>query len=230
MPPRRTSTRRSAASAARSRSGPSAPTPAPATRARSVLAVDAERFDLLAQQVRDLTEAVQAVQATHSRGPAPTRPARGSPEPGNPVQERPMWATQPPALGREGQPAKSPCSDRGSTQGEALHLFREKTLGIKDREDFLDQRLMEMGRRIEELRHTPSSRGNDICTDPPFSQKIMQEQVPPNFKLPHFESYDGTTDPIDHLEAFRTTMLLHGAPDAILCRAFPSTLKGAARN
>ena len=25
-------------------------------------------------------------------------------------------------------------------------------------------------------------------------------------------------------------MLLHGAPDAILCRAFPSTLKGAARN
>ena len=87
-----------------------------------------------------------------------------------------------------------------------------------------------MGRRIEELRHTPSSRGNDICTDPPFSQKIMQEQVPPNFKLPHFESYDGTTDPVDHLEAFRTTMLLHGAPDAILCRAFPSTLKGAARN
>ena len=25
-------------------------------------------------------------------------------------------------------------------------------------------------------------------------------------------------------------MLLHGAPDVILCRAFPSTLKGAVRN
>ena len=59
---------------------------------------------------------------------------------------------------------------------------------------------------------------------------IMQEPIPPNFKLPQFESYDGTSDPVDHLEAFRMMMLLHGAPDAILCRAFPSTLKEAARN
>ena len=87
-----------------------------------------------------------------------------------------------------------------------------------------------MNRRIEELHHAPSAYGEDICTDPPFSQMIMQEPIPPNFKLPQFESYDGTSDPVDHLEAFRTMMLLHGAPDAILCRAFPSTLKGAARN
>ena len=59
---------------------------------------------------------------------------------------------------------------------------------------------------------------------------IMQEPIPPNFKLPQFESYDRTSDPVDHLEAFRTMMLLHDAPDAILCRAFPSTLKGTARN
>ena len=59
---------------------------------------------------------------------------------------------------------------------------------------------------------------------------IMQEPIPPNFKLPQFESYDGTSDPIDYLEVFRMMMLLHGTPDAILCRAFPSTLKGATRN
>ena len=87
-----------------------------------------------------------------------------------------------------------------------------------------------MSRWIEELHHNPSSHSNDVCADLPFSQKIMQEPVPPNFKLPQFESYDGTTDPVDHLEAFRMTMLLHGAPDTILCRAFPSTLKGAVRN
>ena len=87
-----------------------------------------------------------------------------------------------------------------------------------------------MNRWIEELCHTPPAYGEDICTDPPFSQMIMQESIPPNFKFPQFESYDGTSDPVDHLEAFRTMMLLHGAPDAILCRAFPSTLKGAARN
>ena len=59
---------------------------------------------------------------------------------------------------------------------------------------------------------------------------IMQEPILTNFKLPQFESYDGTSDPFDHLEAFWTMMLHHGMPDAILCRAFPSTLKEAARN
>ena len=87
-----------------------------------------------------------------------------------------------------------------------------------------------MNRWIKELRHAPPTYGEDICTDPPFSQMIMQELIPPNFKLPQFESYNGTLDPIDHLKAFQTMMLLHGAPDAILCRAFPFTLKGVARN
>ena len=87
-----------------------------------------------------------------------------------------------------------------------------------------------MNRRIEKLHHAPPAYGEDICTDPSFSQMIMQEPIPPNFKLSQFESYDGTSDPVDHLEAFQTMMLLHGAPDAILCRAFPSTFKEAARN
>ena len=87
-----------------------------------------------------------------------------------------------------------------------------------------------MNRWIEELRHAPPAYGEDICTDPPFSQKIMQELIPSNFKLPQFESYEGTSDPVNHLEAFRTMMLLHGMPDTILCRAFPSTLKEAVRN
>ena len=87
-----------------------------------------------------------------------------------------------------------------------------------------------MNRWIEELHRAPTAYGEDICTDPPSSQMIMQEPILPNFKLPQFESYDGTSDPVDHLEAFQTMMLLHGVLDAILCRAFPSTLKGAARN
>ena len=74
-----------------------------------------------------------------------------------------------------------------------------------------------MNRRIEELCHASTAYGEDICTDHPFSQMIMQEPIPPNFKLSQFESYDGTLDPIDHLEAFRTMMLLHDTPDTILC-------------
>ena len=87
-----------------------------------------------------------------------------------------------------------------------------------------------MNRRIEELHHAPTAYGEYICTDPPFSQMIMQEPILPNFKLSQFESYDRTSDPIDHLKAFRTMMLLHGMPDAILCRVFPSILKEATKN
>ena len=43
------------------------------------------------------------------------------------------------------------------------------------------------------------------------------------------DSYDGARDPLDHLETFKTLMHLQGVADAIMCRAFPTTLKGAAR-
>ena len=34
---------------------------------------------------------------------------------------------------------------------------------------------------------------------------------------------------MDHIESFKTLMLLQMTPDEVMCRAFPSTLKGAAR-
>ena len=45
----------------------------------------------------------------------------------------------------------------------------------------------------------------------------MQEPILSNFKLPQFKSYDGISDPVDHLEAFWTMMLLYDVPDTILC-------------
>ncbi|XP_075645814.1 uncharacterized protein LOC142616974 [Castanea sativa] len=43
------------------------------------------------------------------------------------------------------------------------------------------------------------------------------------------EAYDGSRDPLDHLESFKTLMHLQGVPNEIMCRAFPSTLKGPAK-
>ena len=57
----------------------------------------------------------------------------------------------------------------------------------------------------------------------------MDKSLPPKFKLPTLKPFDGTTDPVDHLEAFRSFMILHGTPDEIMCRAFPTTLTGLAR-
>ena len=41
--------------------------------------------------------------------------------------------------------------------------------------------------------------------------------------------FDGLKDPQDHLNTFKTTLGLQQPPDEILCRSFPTTLKGAAR-
>ena len=47
--------------------------------------------------------------------------------------------------------------------------------------------------------------------------------------MPQIESYDGVKDPLDHLETFKTLMHLQGVPDEIMCRAFPTALRGAER-
>ena len=54
-----------------------------------------------------------------------------------------------------------------------------------------------------------------------FTSKIMEQPIPPRFKMPQTKLYDGSADPLDHLEAFKALMLLHGANDGMLCRAFP---------
>ena len=65
--------------------------------------------------------------------------------------------------------------------------------------------------------------------DSPFTASINSHPLPSKFKMPSLDSYDGTRDSCDHIATFNTTMHLQGVPDKIMCRAFPTTLKGPAR-
>ena len=47
--------------------------------------------------------------------------------------------------------------------------------------------------------------------------------------MPQIKSYNGVKNLLDHLETFKTLMHLQGVPDKIMCKAFPTTLKGPAR-
>src|SRR3954465_14568413 len=47
--------------------------------------------------------------------------------------------------------------------------------------------------------------------------------------MPSLERYDGSGDPNDHVQSYHTSMKLQGANDPLLCLAFPTTLKKAAR-
>ena len=72
---------------------------------------------------------------------------------------------------------------------------------------------------------------NDLVhrTDSPFIVSITSYPLPSKFKMPTLELYDGTRDTYDHIATFKMTMHLQGVPDEIMCRAFPTTLKGPAR-
>nr|XP_023912199.1 uncharacterized protein LOC112023809 [Quercus suber] len=67
------------------------------------------------------------------------------------------------------------------------------------------------------------------ATDSLFTTAVLDCPVPSKFRLPQLEPFDGLKDPQDHLNTFKTTLGLQQPPDEILCRSFPTTLKGAAR-
>ena len=81
------------------------------------------------------------------------------------------------------------------------------------------------------LKERVSSDLDDLVhrTDSPFTTSVNSFPLPQKFCMPQIESYDGVNDPLDHPETFKTLMHLQGIADEIICRAFPTTLKGPAR-
>ncbi|XP_065626168.1 uncharacterized protein LOC136066190 [Quercus suber] len=92
-----------------------------------------------------------------------------------------------------------------------------------------------MRREMDELRNAikeKTERSVDRMvrvTDSPFTTAVLDCPVPSKFRLPQLKSFDGLKDPQDHLNTFKTTLGLQQPPDEILCRSFPTTLRGAAR-
>ena len=58
---------------------------------------------------------------------------------------------------------------------------------------------------------------------------VNEHPLPLKLKMPSLDSYDEARDPFDHIATFKTTMHLQGVLDEIMCRVFPTTLKGLAR-
>ena len=61
-----------------------------------------------------------------------------------------------------------------------------------------------------------------------FTAGVLHFPLPAKFRMPHIETFDGTKDPVDHLNTYKNQMELHGYQDPVRCRAFTITLKGPA--
>ncbi|XP_023884752.1 uncharacterized protein LOC136066970 [Quercus suber] len=66
-------------------------------------------------------------------------------------------------------------------------------------------------------------------TDSPFTTFVNSFPLPQKVYMLQIKSYDGAKDSLDHLETFKTLIHLQGVVDEIMCKAFPTTLKGPAR-
>ena len=81
------------------------------------------------------------------------------------------------------------------------------------------------------LRGLVSNYLNDLIhrTYSPFTASVISFPFPPKFRMPQVEAYNGSKDPLGHLESFKTLMHLQGVADEIICWAFPTTQKGPTR-
>ena len=124
---------------------------------------------------------------------------------------------------------------KGSPEDERNSQRRGDRHGLVSPNDQNSDLLREMRKEMDELRSAikeKTERSVDRlvrATDSPFTTAVLECPVPSKFRLPQLESFDGLKDPLDHLNTFKTTLGLQQPPDEILCRSFPITLKGAAR-
>ena len=81
------------------------------------------------------------------------------------------------------------------------------------------------------LRGRVSSDLDDLVhrTNSSFTAFDTSFPLPPKFRMSQVESYDRSNNLLDHLESFKTLMHLQGLANEIMCKAFPTTLKGPTR-
>ncbi|RWW12843.1 hypothetical protein BHE74_00034276 [Ensete ventricosum] len=102
-----------------------------------------------------------------------------------------------------------------------------------DTVDSLREQVRRVHQRLDEVqKEVLKSRGEvgeSSKGDSPFTPEIQAKPIPATFRLPTLEPYDGSDDPMEHITAFHAQMALYDTSDALMCRAFPTTLRGSAR-
>ena len=127
----------------------------------------------------------------------------------------------------------------GNTEGQAQSQDRRNVEFESQSRGTTSRRVPHLEREMDQMRRTMDEMKESIKrmnpvedlvhrTDSPFVAFINAHPLPPKFKMPSLDSYDGAWDPFDHITTFKTTMHLQGVSDEIMCKVFPTTLKGPA--
>ena len=62
----------------------------------------------------------------------------------------------------------------------------------------------------------------------PLVQHILDYELPRRFVIPAFATFNGSTNPYDHMLHYNQAMILNADIDRLLCKVFPVSLRGPA--
>ncbi|RWV84260.1 hypothetical protein GW17_00054034 [Ensete ventricosum] len=62
-----------------------------------------------------------------------------------------------------------------------------------------------------------------------FALEIQDKPISTHFCLPSLESYDGSSNPAEHVVTFYAQMVLYDTSNTLICGALPTTLRGLTR-
>ena len=68
----------------------------------------------------------------------------------------------------------------------------------------------------------------DDMLSSPLVQHILDYEPPRGFDISTFSTFDGSTDPYDHMLHYNQAMILNADNDRLLCKVFPASLWGPA--
>ena len=66
----------------------------------------------------------------------------------------------------------------------------------------------------------------DDMLSSPLRQHILDYEPPRGFVILDFSTFDGSTNPYDHMLHYNQAMILNASNDQLLCKVFPASLRG----
>ncbi|RWW87678.1 hypothetical protein BHE74_00003472, partial [Ensete ventricosum] len=156
---------------------------------------------------------------------SPAAPNQGVPpevEPPQPqvVEARAASPTPTPARSKSRSYNPIPTEpDFDTLSTDTADSLREQVRRVHQRLDEVQKEVLKSRGEVGE-----SSKGGS-----PFTPEIQAKSLSATFRLLSLEPNDGSGDPTKHIATFCAQMALYDTSDALMCRAFPTTLRGSAR-
>ncbi|CAL9024583.1 unnamed protein product, partial [Prunus brigantina] len=124
---------------------------------------------------------------------------------------------------------RSAARSRRTNEEVNQHRQRDRpAMCAEDVEKVVNDRLRDLktGRNFEDVLRKEIDQVNFTT----FTAEIEQAAPPKRISTPSFTPFKGDSNPESHLKHFKSVMILHKADDALMCRVFVITLRGAAQD